>query len=344
MIEHVDVRPGTYRDSVTLMSVSRAAGAVNGVEAALVAMATELNLGFLEQMGFTAAPPTTGPNALLVALRAVDEAALSRGLEAVDAALDQVAPVGSSRTPGGPPPRTFRTAARDGDLDLALVSVPGEHALVAALDALEAGLHVLVFSDNVALDDEVLLKRLAAQRGRLVMGPDAGTAMISGVGLGFANALRSGLVGIVAASGTGAQQLSCLLDDAGVGVSHILGVGGRDLTDEVGGGATLQALAALDDDPSTELIVVLSKPPADIAAGRVRAVARTCATPVLLGFLGPGTADLTELTAETLRRLGRERPEPRSWPAPAPRQPRSGRLVGLFAGGTLCSEALAIAL
>lgn len=343
MIEHVDVRPGIYRDSVTLMGVSRTAGAVTGVEAALIAMATELNLGFLEQMGFTPVPPTAGPNALLVALRAVDEAALAAGLQAADAALAQAAPVGSSRAPGGPAPRTFRTAARAGDLDLALVSVPGEHAFVEALDALEAGLHVLVFSDNVALDDEVRLKRLAAERDRLMMGPDAGTTIIAGVGLGFTNAVRSGPVGVVAASGTGAQQLTCLLDDSGVGVSHVLGVGGRDLTNAVGGASTLQALAALDADPSTELIVVLSKPPADAVAARVRAAAHACATPAVLGFLGTGAADLTELAAETLHRLGREQQEPRSWPAPAPRQPRSGRIVGLFAGGTLCSEALAIA-
>lgn len=138
--------------------------------------------------------------------------------------------------------------------------MPGPHAFAEALDAVEAGLSVMIFSDNVPVEQEVLLKRRAAERGVLVMGPDCGTAVIGGAGLGFANVLRPGPVGLVAASGTGAQQVTCLLDLAGVGVSHVLGVGGRDLSADVGGLSTLRALEALDADPATELIVLISKP------------------------------------------------------------------------------------
>jgi FdrA protein len=347
MTTHLEVRRGSYHDSVALMQVSRATQDVDGVEAALVAMATELNLDFLGPMGFDT-DVDAGPNDLLVALRARDDDALAAGLAAVDAAL-----AGSTRDGGGAfgeaaPPRTTAAALRRSDAPLVLVSTPGEHAAAEAYDALHAGANVMIFSDNVPVDAEVALKRLAADRGLLVMGPDCGTAMVAGVGLGFANAVRPGPVGIVAASGTGAQQLTCLLDDAGVGTSHVLGVGGRDLKAEVGGLATLQAMAALDQDPATELIVVLSKPPAESVAAAVREAADGLTTPVVLGLLGPGRPDLTALAATVVERLGSERlgserRAPTVWDAPDPRQPRAGRLVGLFSGGTLATEAMVVA-
>ena len=149
---------------------------------------------------------------------------------------------------------------------LALVSVPGAYAALEAADAIAAGRSVLIFSDGVPVEQEVALKRAAHDAGVLVMGPDGGTAIVSGAALGFANVVRPGSVGVVAASGTGAQQVSCLLDMAGVGVSHVLGVGGRDLTAAVGGLATLDALAALDSDPATERVLLVSKPPAPAVA------------------------------------------------------------------------------
>jgi FdrA protein len=227
--------------------------------------------------------------------------------------------------------------------DLALVSVPGEHAFVEALDALRAGLHVLVFSDNVPLGHEVALKREAADAGLLMMGPDAGTAIVSGVGLGFANVVAPGPVGVVAASGTGAQQLTCLLDDAGIGVSHVLGVGGRDLSAAVGGLATRQALTALDADPATELIVLLSKPPDPTVADQVRQVVAGLDTPSVVAFVGRGELDLTAAAAEVAHALGRSVEPPRWWLAPQERHGHYPELRGLFAGGTLCDEAMAIA-
>jgi FdrA protein len=167
---------------------------------------------------------------------------------------------------------------------------------------------------------------------------------VAGVGLGFANVVRPGPVGVVAASGTGAQQLACLLDDAGIGVSHILGVGGRDLSAAVEGRSTLQAMRALDADPATELIVVLSKPPDAAVDAAVRDAAEGCATPVVFAMLGPGQDDLTAAAGEVTRALGSEFEAPRWWPAPKERRGTYAELRGLFAGGTLCQEATVLAL
>lgn len=342
MSTHLEVRQGSYHDSVSLMQVSRAAQEVQGVEAALVAMATELNREFLGPMGFDA-DVEAGPNDLLIAVRARDDDALAAALAAVEAAL-----AASSRGDQGgfgdaAPPRTTAAALVRSDAPLVLISTPGEHAFVEAADALRGGANVMLFSDNVPIEQEVALKRLAAERDLLVMGPDCGTAMVGGIGLGFANAVRPGPVGLVAASGTGAQHLTCLLDDAGVGTSHVLGVGGRDLGVAVGGSATLQALQALDEDPGTELIVVLSKPPAAEVADRVRAAADELDTPVVFGLLGRDQSDLTELAAAIVEKLDGGTLEPRTWDPPTAATGRDGRLVGLFAGGTLATEAMIVA-
>lgn len=339
MVDHLDVRRGAYADSVSLMQVSRRVGDVPGVHKALVAMGTELNLDLLTGMGF--ASVDAGPNDMVLAVRADDDAAIDAALAEVEAALAASSGGPTATFGDGPPPRTVRDAAALGG-DLALVSVPGEHAYVEALDALRAGIHVMVFSDNVPVEAEVALKTEADDRGLLVMGPDAGTAIVSGVGLGFADVVRPGPVGVVAASGTGAQQLSCLLDEADVGLSHLLGVGGRDLSDSVAGRATLRALRALDQDPATELIVVLSKPPAPEVARKVREAADRCTTPVVMGLLGPGQDDLTTIAERVLAHRDVPVPDWPTWGEP-PTDEGPGRLVGLFAGGTLCSEAVLIA-
>src|SRR5258708_21292145 len=149
---------------------------------------------------------------------------------------------------------------------MALISVPGEYAFAEAMDALGRGCDVMIFSDNVPATQEVALKEVAAERGLLVMGPDCGTAIVAGIGLGFANSVRPGPIGVVAASGTGAQQFTCLLDAAGAGCSAVLGLGGRDLSAAVGGRSARTALAALDADPATQLTVLIAKPPADDSA------------------------------------------------------------------------------
>ncbi len=341
MVDHLDIRRGAYADSVSLMQVSRRVNDVDGVTAALIAMATELNLELLAGMGFDQIDASAGD--MVVAVRATDDDAVTAALTELDAALAASSGGATSASFGdAPAPRTVRDAAAFGG-DLALISTPGEHAYLEAVDALRAGLHVLVFSDNVPLAQEKALKAEAAERGLLVMGPDAGTAIVSGVGLGFANVVAPGPVGIVAASGTGAQHLTCLLDDAGVGISHVLGVGGRDLTAEIGGASTRQALAALDADPATDVIVLLSKPPDETVATAIRKTADALDTPVVFALLGPGQDDLTATARSVCAALGREPDDPAWWPAADRRVGDYDELRGLFAGGTLCQEALIIA-
>ncbi|MGO9334918.1 MAG: FdrA family protein [Acidimicrobiales bacterium] len=342
MSTRVELRRGMYRDSVVLMQVSQAVAACRGVTAAIVAMATPLNVEIYERLGFDpAAVEGASPNDLLVAVRAEDDA-----FDAATAELERrLAPAPTSQADGfGPPPapRTLGSALRHGGT-LTLISVPGQHAFVEAMDAIQAGVSVMLFSDNVPLEQEIALKDEATRHDVLVMGPDCGTAVVGGLGLGFANALRPGPVGIVAASGTGAQEVTCLLDADGVGVTAVLGVGGRDLSAAVGGRSTLAAMKALDEHPATEFVVVLSKPPDPKVAERVRAAAGQLSTPSLVAFVGMGQGDLTAATAQILVALGRSATAPPEWPAPYERAPRPGFIRGLFSGGTLCDEAMAFA-
>ncbi len=337
---HVELRPGAYADSVTLLQVSRAVQDLDGVLAAQVAMATGLNIEVLTEMGFEV-PADATTNDLVVALRLGDETVLEAALAGVDRALQD-----ANRRESGPSelaaPRTTASALRRAPDGLALISVPGASAMVEAMDALDAGRDVMIFSDNVPLDQELTLKRTATERGLLVMGPDCGTAVVGGLGLGFANTVQPGPVGIVAASGTGCQQLLTLLDHAGVGVTSALGVGGRDLSAEVRGLSTREALRRLDADPAVELIVVVSKPPAEEVAAELRAYADELGTPVEFALLGAGRPDLTAAAEAVLSRLGRDVP---TWPVTgtAPTATSGQFLRGLFVGGTLCDEAMLIA-
>ena len=344
MTTHVELRPGAFADSVTLLQVSRSVQGLAGVAAAQVAMATPLNLDVLAGMGFQI-PAGATPNDLIVALRLEDPDALPAALSGVEQALAE-----ATRRPTTAeeeaPPRTTAAALRGAPGGVVLVSVPGPNVLPEAMDAVDAGSDVMIFSDNVPLAEEVALKRAASDRGVLVMGPDCGTAVLGGVGLGFANVVSPGPVGIVAASGTGCQQLLCLLDHAGVGVTSALGVGGRDLSAEVGGLATREALRRLDEDPTVELIVLVSKPPAPEVAAEITAYADGLGTPVELALLGPGQPDLTAAAERVLTRLGGQVPQ---WPVVSRQalarlpQPPGPRISGLFVGGTLCQEARLIA-
>jgi FdrA protein len=333
--DHVELRSGAYADSVTLLQVSRRVQQAPGVVTAQVAMATPLNLDVLTGMGFEV-PAEASPNDLVVAVRLGDDGDLTGVLAEVDLALAE-----SRTAPSGPsenaPPRTTAAALRLHPGALALVSVPGASAAVEAMDALEAGSDVMIFSDNVPVAQELALKQYAATRDLLVMGPDCGTAIVGGLGLGFANVVEPGPVGIVAASGTGCQQILALLDHVGVGVGSAYGVGGRDLSAEIGGLATRVALARLAGDSATELIVLISKPPADEVAAALTSYAEGLGTLVELALLGPGRPDLTAATEAVLRQLGRDVPE---WPVTGAARAASGgdTLQGLFVGGTLKNE------
>lgn len=373
--QQVLVRRGAYHDSVTLLRVSQAAAAVPGVAAAQVAMGTELNLELAAALGFSI-PAEVGPNDLLITLRGVDDDAVRAGLAAVEQALTDLAtPASGGGAPGGVGAtiaRTVRTAARERpDARVVLLSVPGPAVLGEALDAIEAGRHVMIFSDNVPVADELTIKRAATRAGVLAMGPDCGTTILGGVGLGFTNVLQATTgprVGIVAASGTGAQQLTCLLDQAGVAVSHVLGVGGRDLSAAVAGASVRAALAALDADPGTAHIAVISKPADPRVAADLRAWAGSMVTPVSLLVIGPGEPDLTAGAERLIEAMGGRPPAWPSWepagaePAHGPAGPAApaatpatgsgvpdatsaagpGVLRGLYSGGTLADEAMLV--
>ncbi|HEX6418511.1 MAG TPA: DUF1116 domain-containing protein [Acidimicrobiales bacterium] len=321
------------------MRASAAAREVSGVESVIAAMATDLNLALLAEAGF-AAPDATADD-LVVAIAADDEAAEAAARATVERVLAERPPAAAGERRVGPL-TVESAAARDPGAGVVVVSVPGPHAYVEATAALRSGRHVMVFSDGVDVAAEVALKREAASLGRLVMGPDCGTAILGGVGLGFANVVAPGPVGLVAASGTGAQQLCCLLDGAGIGVRHVVGVGGRDLSADVGGASTLAALAALDRDPDIEVIGLVSKPPAPGVEAAVEAAARRCRTPVVLALVGPERPSLTDAAADIAATLGVPFPEPRSWWPPIEVSGRPGPVLGLFSGGTNAAEALAV--
>jgi len=314
-------------------------------------MATDLNRRLLADAGLL--PPEAeraGSNDLVIAVSA-------ESADAADAAVGQAEGLlATRRGDEGPhrsePPRSVIGAARGlPGANVALVSVPGPHAAAEAHQALSAGLHVFLFSDGVPLADEVRLKRRAQARGLLLMGPECGTSLINGVGLGFANRIRRGPVGLVAASGTGLQEVSSLIHRLGGGVSQGIGTGGRDLHEAVGGLTTLQVLAWLGRDPETQVIGLLSKAPSSAVAERVLDAARALGKPVvayLPGWPGPPPAGvLSVLTLEEaalglVRALGTEVPGFDMTRAPRARRRRSGRALGLYTGGTLCDEARAI--
>lgn len=323
-----------YLDSVLLMRLAQRLTALGGIEDAAAVMGTDGNKQLLAEGGFTA-PELAAADAddLVVVVKAADTTAAAAALGQIDALLAE--PDGS---------QTSLTVARTLDAalalqpatNLALISVPGEHAAAEARRALERGLHVFCFSSNVALEDEIELKRLARERGLLCMGPDCGTAIVGGVGLGFANVVRRGPVGVVAASGSGLQAVTSLLDRFGVGISHAIGTGGRDVRDEIGGPTMLAGLQALLGDPDTKAILLLSKPPGPATAERLRSAAADTPKPVLTCFLDETTLEeAARAAAEEVGVRPPDLPAPSALPAPA----RPGRLLGLYAGGSLAYEA-----
>jgi FdrA protein len=345
----------TYRDSVSLMQLSARIAGLAGVRQAAVVMATEGNLALLREAGLLEGAVDASPSDLLAVAQGETEDALRAALDETERALTGAAAAGPRRGPQEIAPRSIRMAlAARPEANLALISTPGEYAAAEALKALRLGLHVMLFSDNVSLADEVLLKREGEARGLLVMGPDCGTAIVAGVPLGFANAVRKGPIGVVGASGTGVQQVTSLIDQAGLGVSHALGTGGRDLKSEVGGATMLRAIDELAADAGTRVIVLVSKPPAREVAEKVLARARATGKLAIACFLGAAAADieggnvraaatLEEAAAMALaaargtQYAGSERHLPQF---PAPRLAPGQRYVrGLYSGGTFCYEA-----
>ena len=338
------VRRNSYFDSIDLMRVAEQARQLAGVAEIAVVMGTPDGRSMLRLAGmWPAEAPEAGPSDLLVSVRATSEAVANRALASVEELLS--ASRERSRASAEVLPRTTASAARrNRAASVAVIAVPGAYAAIDAHQALTAGLHVFLFSDGVSLEDEVALKRRARERRLLVMGPECGTAIINGVGLGFANRVRRGPIGVVGASGTGIQELTSLVHRLGSGISHAIGTGGRDLHAAVGGLTTLQAVAALGGDADTRVLLIVSKPPSPEAADAVLRAAVTTGKPVvacLLGYAGatpPGVrtaATLEEAATIAVRVSGGgldlERPA-------RPSGPR-GAIFGVYSGGTLCEEA-----
>ena len=351
--------PNLYRDSVSLMQLSAALGKLAGVEQASAIMATPANLELLREAGLLASiEGKPSPNDLLIALRGKSAAALEAALAAAQAALDKAPATPAAGGPGRLQPRSLQMAVEaNPQANLALISVPGEYAASEALKALRLGLNVMLFSDNVSATDEIALKNYARERRLLVMGPDCGTAIIDGVPLGFANAVRRGAVGVVGASGTGTQQVTCLVHRSGGGISHAIGTGGHDLGKDVGGITMLAGLQALARDRETKVIVLISKPPALSVAKEVLAAARRAGKPVVVNFIGAPQEALQGgnlFPARTLEDAaiaavalanGKRPPRSSVHKMVVPRMKFKGtqRYVrGLYSGGTFCYEASAL--
>jgi succinyl-CoA synthetase alpha subunit len=358
------ILPSAYYDSVTLMLVAKELLAMPGVQDAAVVMGTPANLALMRDAGLlTAAAEAATPNDLVVAVLAAGDGEAAAALSAVDGLL--AAGKGGKQAEGAARrPRSLRAAVRQApDANLALISVAGRYAAREARLALAKGLHVMLFSDNVSLEDEIALKTLAGDRGRLCMGPDAGTAIINGVGLGFANAVPRGPIGIVSAAGTGLQSVSSDIARRGSGVSQAIGTGGRDLSEAVGGRTMLAGIAALQADPQTQVIVLVSKPPSERVTDEVLAAAKG-SKPAVVCFLGadPGVIEKAGLIpVSTLEQaaavaVALARGEewcspivacdeaPLAWLAQARAdaeklQPGQCFIHGLYSGGTFCYEA-----
>jgi FdrA protein len=281
-IQH-ELRPGVYYDSVVLMQLQRALVELDGVMDAGVVMATQANLDLLEDTGLPIKEVEARPEDLLIVIKTKSKSTADEALKQIDALLTRRRSAAAS---------TYRPRSLDAAVNQlpqanwVLISIPGRYAASVSRHALEAGKHVFLYSDNVSLEDEIALKHYGREHGLLVMGPDCGTAIINGVGFGFANRVRRGAIGLVGASGTGLQAITTAIHHLGKGVSHALGTGGRDLKREVGAICTRQALDLLAHDPTTEVIVLVSKPPDPDVAASLLAAARQTGKPTVINFIG----------------------------------------------------------
>jgi FdrA protein len=344
-----------YRDSVALMQLSSNLGKLSGVRQASAVMASEANLSLLREAGLLVEQVDAGPNDLLVALEGEDEAVLVAAAAEAEQALRRKPASAAGERSLREPPRSLEMGLEGMPAaNLALISCPGDYAAAEATKALRLGLNVMLFSDNVAVDDEIALKRYARAHDLMVMGPDCGTAIIGGIPLGFANLVRRGDIGVVAASGTGLQQVTCLIDRLGCGITQAIGTGGHDLSRDVGAITFLQGLQALANDDATRVIVLISKPPAPEVVAAVIDGARGTGKPVVVNFLGadprsiagPGLTPAKTLedaalaavalsTGKATDRLALTAPSFE----PPPLASGQSYIRGLYSGGTFCYEA-----
>ncbi len=342
-----EIRGGAYFDSVVLMLLQRGLSELPGVEDAGVVMATAANLALLQDSNLlTEEGKKANPDDLLIVVKAKDD-------DSALAALSQFDNLIKNRKTSASHdffPRSLESAIKQiPNANWVLISVPGRYAASIADDALEKGKNVFLYSDNVSIDDELKLKNKAQNLGLIVMGPDCGTAIINGIGLGFANRVRKGKIGIVGASGTGLQAISSYIHNYGAGISQAIGTGGRDLKEKINGITAMQGLSFLQNDPNTKVIVLVSKPPSDKVAIRILTAAENINKPVVINFIGyppPSrklnnlhfVSSLEEAAEKSISLLNENNHIMKESTENNP--PLRGYLRGLFSGGTLAYEAL----
>jgi len=354
------IKPNLYQDSVALMQIASQLKAFAGITEASLMMGTPPNKEILAEASMLAPDgERAGPNDLIIALRGENEAVSAAAQEVENLLRGKQSQVQSKEQQAAVPRTLAAGLAALPDANFALISTPGIYAAAEARKALLMGLHAMIFSDNVSIEDERELKRMAVERGLLLMGPDCGTAIIGGVPLGFANVVRRGPVGVVGASGTGMQEITVLVDRYGSGISHAVGTGSHDLSLEIGGAMTVEGLHALQNDPQTRVIVLVSKPPHPEVASRVLQAASEGSKPVVVIFVaaksepapagsgGPASlvfAQTLEEAAQLAAKLAGGSPPPAAEiePRQAKFSPNQRYVRGLFSGGTFCSEAAAI--
>lgn len=359
-ITRCSVVENLYRDSVALMQLSSKISSMEGVAQASAIVASETNLDLLRNSGLLDESCEAGPSDVLIAVEGSGEDTVAAALaQARSLLLDKQTPAGTQREER-PPTSIASAIRRDAESNFVLISTPGDYAASEAMKALKQGLNVMLFSDNVSEKDEIGLKQYGKEHDLLVMGPDCGTAIINGVPLAFANVVKRGTIGVIAASGTGLQQVTSLIDRYGMGVSQAIGTGGHDLHESVGGITMLQAFEALHDDPGTDIIVLVSKPPAPSVAEKIIKIAGKSKKPVVINFLSPdgvrrsdGNIHLVKTLEDAARAAvaiarGDEFAEVPAVPDTIASELKAkskrlgtGRYVrGLFSGGTFCYEAL----
>ncbi|MBV6449674.1 MAG: Protein FdrA [Anaerolineales bacterium] len=336
-----NVRAGTYYDSVVLMQLQRGLLELNGVIDAGVVMATPANKDLLATNNLLPDAISANPDDLLIVVKANDDSSAENAINQVDELLTKRK---SSSVSEDFRPRSLSAAVKQSPkANWVLISVPGRYAAGVAREALDLGKHVFLYSDNVSLEDEIALKKSAREKGLLVMGPDCGTAIINGIGLGFANRVRRGDIGVVGASGTGTQAVTAQIHNLGAGISHAIGTGGRDLKSDVGAITAHQALDALKRDDETKVIVLISKPPSPDVATSLISAAQNAGKPVVIYFIGypPPARKIGNLHfAISLSEAAEMAVKIRDWRLETKSQVSSLYVRGLFSGGTLAYETL----
>ena len=336
-----DVRRGAYYDSVVLMQLQRSLVGLPGILDAGVVMATPANRDLLAASRLLPESITASPDDMLIVVKANNDQSAAGAIEQVDELL--------ARRKSSSVSQEFRPRSLSGavkqlpEANWVLISVPGRYAATVAREALELGKHVFLYSDNVSLEDEIALKRSAREKGLLMMGPDCGTAIINGVGLGFANRIRRGQIGVVGASGTGMQAVAAHIHNLGGGISHAIGTGGRDLKTEVGAITAHQALDVLVRDDETNRIVLISKPPSPDVATSLLLAAQGSGKPVVVYFIGyaPPARQIGNLRfAVSLSEAAELAVNEILEDGQLFRPPTQGYVRGLFSGGTLAYETL----